>query len=233
MKKGIYILPNAITLCGMFAGFYAIVAVLNDHFVVACWAILVAGVFDGLDGWVARLTSSATKFGIELDSLSDVICFGVAPSVMLYKWALQPFGRIGWLAAFLFIACGAMRLARYNIQMGTTERKTFTGMPIPAAAGCALSMVLFWNEMGWTPVKSYFILVVTVMLAAFMVSTMKFHSHKEVNLRERKPFWALVLLLMGFVAVATYPEIALFVIAVAYTSVAIVENSYLLLSRAK
>jgi CDP-diacylglycerol--serine O-phosphatidyltransferase len=112
MRKGIYLLPNSLTLCGMFMGFYSIVASLKGVYVQASYAIIIAMVFDGLDGWVARLTNSTTKFGIELDSLSDLVAFGVAPSVMLYKWALWPFSRIGWAAAFLFMACGALRLAR-------------------------------------------------------------------------------------------------------------------------
>jgi CDP-diacylglycerol--serine O-phosphatidyltransferase len=229
MKKGIYILPNSITLCGMFAGFFAIISVLKGDYVVAAWAILVASVFDGLDGWVARLTYSTTKFGIELDSLSDVIAFGVAPAALLYKWALMPFGRVGWAAAFLFIACGALRLARYNIQMGSAEKKSFTGMPIPAAAGVVLSMVLFYGEMGWVPEKSYFILSVTFLVSILMVSTLKFHSPKEIEIKKRKPFWALVGVVLSFVIVGMHPEVALFAIAVVYTTGAIIENAYLLL----
>ncbi|MEW6214507.1 MAG: CDP-diacylglycerol--serine O-phosphatidyltransferase, partial [Nitrospirota bacterium] len=134
MRKGIYILPNTLTLCGMFCGFYSILVALKGDYLHAAWAIMIANIFDGLDGWVARLTHSTTRFGIELDSLSDLVAFGVAPSVMLYKWALTPFGRVGWATAFLFVACGALRLARYNVQMGSTESRSFTGMPTPGAA---------------------------------------------------------------------------------------------------
>lgn len=140
MRKGIYILPNSLTLCGMFMGFYSILSSLKGDYIHASYAIIIAMIFDGLDGWVARLTNSTTKFGIELDSLSDLVAFGVAPSVLLYKWALFPFNRIGWAAAFLFMACGALRLARYNVQMGSTESKAFTGMPIPAAATIVSSL---------------------------------------------------------------------------------------------
>jgi CDP-diacylglycerol--serine O-phosphatidyltransferase len=227
MRKGIYILPNAITLCGMFAGFYSIVAALNGRYVVAAWAILVAAVFDGLDGFVARLTHSTTRFGIELDSLSDVIAFGMAPSALLYKWALMPFKRVGWAAAFLFLACGAMRLARFNIQMGSSERKSFTGMPIPAAAGVVATTVLFYNEMGWSPKKSVVVLAATFLLAILMVSTLKFHSLKEIDPKRRKPFWALVGLVVLFVLVSMHPESMLFVLAAAYTFEALVENAFI------
>jgi CDP-diacylglycerol--serine O-phosphatidyltransferase len=233
MKKGIYILPNSITLCGMFAGFYALIAVFKGDYAIASWAIIVAGIFDGLDGWVARLTHSTTKFGIQLDSLSDAIAFGVAPSALLYKWALNPFGRVGWAAAFLFMACGVLRLARYNVQMGSTEKKFFTGMPIPAAAGFIAATVIFYNEMGWTPTKSFFVLFVTFILSIFMVSTLRFHSLKEIDLKRRKPFWALVSIVVVFVIVAMHPEVALFVFAMIYTLEAIVENAYLFLREDK
>ncbi|MCK7510521.1 MAG: CDP-alcohol phosphatidyltransferase family protein [Desulfobacterales bacterium] len=108
-KKGVYLLPNTLTLCGMLSGFFAILSAINGNFLYAAWAIIIANIFDGLDGWIARLTNTTTRFGIELDSLSDLVAFGVAPSVMMYKWALQPFGRVGWAAAFLFVACGALR----------------------------------------------------------------------------------------------------------------------------
>ena len=119
MRKGIYLLPNLITLSSMFAGFYSIVASFNSDYERAAWAILVASIFDVLDGWVARMTHTATRFGIEIDSLSDAISFGVAPGVLVYSWSLQSFGKIGWLAAFFLVACAALRLARFNVQMGS------------------------------------------------------------------------------------------------------------------
>lgn len=233
MRKGIYVLPNTITLCGMFAGFYAIVSALQGNFTHSAWAILVAGVFDALDGWVARLTHSTTRFGIELDSLSDVIAFGVAPASLVYKWSLTPFGRIGWAAAFLFVACGAMRLARFNIQMGSSERRSFTGMPIPAAAGILAAMTLFYNELGWDSEGSYFVLLITILCSVLMVSTLRYHSLKEINLKERKPFWILVSLVMTFVIVVAHPEIALFALAALYLSSGIAEWLYLHLRKGK
>ncbi|MBI4689084.1 MAG: CDP-diacylglycerol--serine O-phosphatidyltransferase [Nitrospirae bacterium] len=233
MKKGIYILPNSLTMCGMFAGFYAIIAAIRGDYISAAWAILVAMIFDGLDGWIARLTHSTTRFGIELDSLSDLVAFGVAPAVMLYKWSLIPFGRIGWAAAFLFVACGALRLARYNVQMGSTEKKSFTGMPIPGAASVVAATAIFYNEMDWLASKSIFILFLAFMLSILMVSTLRFHGAKELDFRKRKPFWILVAIAVVFALVVMHPAIALFVFAMLYLSVGIIENIYLVLNKKK
>jgi CDP-diacylglycerol--serine O-phosphatidyltransferase len=227
MKKGIYILPNSITLCAMSAGFFSIISVFKGNYVIASWAIVVAAVLDGLDGWVARLTGSTTRFGIEMDSLSDVIAFGVAPAVLLYTWALRPFGRVGWAVAFLFTACGAMRLARYNIQMGSTERKSFTGLPIPAAAGVVAAMVIFYGHVDWEAGKSYFIFLLSIALSLLMVSTLRFHSLKELNIKERKPFWLLVTIVIALAVVVMNPQVALFLISILYVGVAIVENIWL------
>jgi len=225
MRKGIYILPNTLTLCGMLMGFYSILASLNGNYVHASWAIIIAMIFDGLDGWVARLTHSTTRFGIELDSLSDLVAFGVAPAVMLYKWALAPFGRIGWSAAFLFMACGALRLARYNVQMGSAESKSFTGMPIPAAATIVSTLIIFYHEMWETvPVKNYFILLLTVSLAVLMVSTLRYHGAKEIDFSKRKPFWILVAIVVVFTLIIIHPPIALFIFAMIYLIGGIIEN---------
>ena len=206
-------------------GFYSILASLKGDYIHASYAIIIAMIFDGLDGWVARLTNSTTKFGIELDSLSDLVAFGVAPSVLLYKWALFPFNRIGWAAAFLFMACGALRLARYNVQMGSTESKAFTGMPIPAAATIVSTLVIFYHEV-WdtTPGKNYFILLLTVALAVLMVSTLKYHGAKEINFSRRKPFLVLVAIVVVFTLVVMHPPIALFVFAMVYLIGGILEN---------
>jgi len=233
MKKGIYLLPNSITLCGMFAGFFAIVSALQGSYVIASWSIFIGTIFDGLDGTVARLTHTTSKFGIELDSLSDVIAFGVAPAVLVYTWALTPFGRVGWAVAFLFTACGAMRLARFNIQKETTEKKYFTGMPIPAAAGLILSHVLFFDYMGWSAERSIYILFLTTMISFLMVSTLRFRSQKEFNLKRRKPFLALVFFVLLVSVIVMHPEISLFTIGAIYMWGGIAENVYLLLTRSR
>jgi CDP-diacylglycerol---serine O-phosphatidyltransferase len=232
MRKGIYLLPNTLTLCSMLLGFYSILSTLQGNYVYGAWAILFATIFDGLDGWVARLTNSTTKFGIELDSLSDLVSFGVAPAVMMYKWALGPFGRIGWAAAFWFMACGALRLARYNVQMGSTESKSFTGMPIPAAATIIASLVLFYHEISdMPPGKNILILGLTVLLAFLMVSTLKYHGAKEIDFRQRKPFWILVAFVLGLTIIVMHPPISLFLFAMIYLLGGIIENMYIFYKR--
>jgi CDP-diacylglycerol--serine O-phosphatidyltransferase len=155
------------------------------------------------------------------------VAFGVAPAVLLYSWSLQPFGRAGWGAAFLFIICGALRLARYNVQMDTTESKAFTGLPIPAAGTVVASHVLFYTEI-WGPLlgKNFFALFITVLIAALMVSTLKFHSQKEVDLKKRKPFWLLVVIVVAFVLILMYPEIVIFIISILYVILGMGEGYY-------
>jgi len=234
MKKGIYILPNTLTLCGMFFGFFSILTSIRGDFVLAAWAIFIAGVFDGLDGWVARLTHSTTRFGIELDSLSDLVAFGVAPSVLVYKWTISSFGRIGFAAAFLFTACGALRLARYNVQMGSTESKAFTGMPIPGAAGIVGALILFYYDTWKTvPEKNVFMLILTVFLSILMVSRLRFHGLKEIDFRRRKPFWFLVAIVGAIVAFVIHPPVALFIFAMIYLAWGIIENIYLIYRKRK
>lgn len=233
MKKGIYILPNGLTLLGMFAGFYATVMAIHGSFVVASWAVIVAMVFDGLDGFVARLTGSATRFGIELDSLSDLVAFGVAPAIIIYLGAISPFGRAGWIGAFLFVACGALRLARFNVQMVTTEKKYFMGVPIPGGAFVIVSLVIFCNELGLDPKGSVFVLLLTYVIALLMITTLRFHGAKEIKFTKRKPFWILVAILLVLVIIALHPEIALFIFAMLYIIVGLVENLILFMRRRK
>jgi len=234
MKKGVYLLPTILTLCGMFFGFYSILASLKGNYINAAWAIMISNIFDGLDGWVARLTHSTTKFGIELDSLSDLVAFGVAPAVMIYKWGLTPFGRIGWAVAFLFMACGALRLARYNIQMGSAESKAFTGMPIPGAAAVVATLIIFYHQIWETgPEKNYLILILTIFLSVLMVSTLRFHGIKELNLGKRKPFSILVAIVIIFTLVVVHPQIALFLFAMIYLIGGIIENIILFYRKRK
>ncbi|HXX53330.1 MAG TPA: CDP-diacylglycerol--serine O-phosphatidyltransferase [Thermodesulfovibrionales bacterium] len=231
-KKGIYLLPNTLTLCGMFCGFFAILSAINGNFLYAAWAIVLANVFDGLDGWIARLTNTTTRFGIELDSLSDLVAFGVAPSVMMYKWALMPFGRWGWAASFLFVACGALRLARLNIQTGTSGSKAFKGMPIPGAATVTASIVIFYYDF-WkgVPEQNVFFLVITILLSLLMVSTIRYHGLKEIDFREKKPFWFLIVFVIILFVLFVHPSTAIFVFAMVYLIWGIIENGYLLVKR--
>jgi len=229
MKKGVYLLPNSLTLCGMFFGFYSILASFSGNFRNAAWAVFIAAIFDGLDGWAARLTNSTTKFGIELDSLSDLVAFGVAPAVMLFNWSLSSFGRIGWAVSFLFAACGALRLARYNVQMGAEEKKSFTGLPIPGAAIIAASTVLFYlNQIGESAGRNVYILLLTVVLAILMSSTLRFHGIKEIDFKQRMPFVVLVFIVLIIVVVVVHPPIALFSLTMMYLAWGIIENIFLL-----
>jgi CDP-diacylglycerol--serine O-phosphatidyltransferase len=228
-KKGIYLLPNTLTLCGMYCGFFAILSAVNGNYVHAAWAIVLANIFDGLDGWIARLTNTSTRFGIELDSLSDLVAFGVAPAILMYKWTLIPFGRVGWAVAFLFVACGALRLARFNIQTGMSSSKAFKGMPIPAAATIIASTVIFYYEFNvGVPDKSVIFPILTVILSLLMVSTLRFHGLKEINFQERKPFWFLIVFVLVLFVLLIHPSTAIFVFAMLYFIFGLIENAYLL-----
>jgi CDP-diacylglycerol--serine O-phosphatidyltransferase len=245
MRKGIYILPNLITLSSMFAGFYSIVASLNSDYERAAWAIMIASVFDALDGWVARITHTATRFGIELDSLADVISFGVAPGVLVYTWTLSSFGKIGWLGSFFLVACAALRLARFNVQMGSTEKKHFTGLPTPASALVIATTVLAYEEilhilehlklvqLADVVGKDYWILALTFILAGLMVSNITYHSLKEANLKERRPFGILVVIAAFLAVVAYHPELVLFLVSISYVAVGMIEALFKLFKRQK
>ncbi len=245
MRKGIYILPNLITLSSMFAGFYSIVASFNSDYERASWAIMIASVFDVLDGWVARMTHTATRFGIEIDSLADVISFGVAPGVLVYTWTLSSFGKVGWLGAFFLVACGALRLARFNVQMGSTEKKHFTGLPIPASALVIASTVLAYDEfiqilerlnlmrLAGMFGKDYWVLALTFLLAGLMVSTITYHGLKEANLKERRPFGILVAIAAFLAVVAYHPALVLFLGSITYVAFGIAEALYKLLKKQK
>lgn len=210
----------------MFCGFYAILVSFKGQYVYGAWAVLIALIFDGLDGWVARVTHSTTKFGIELDSLSDLVAFGVAPAVLIYSWGLRSFGRIGWGAAFLFVICGALRLARYNVQMGSTESRAFTGMPIPGAASVIASLVLFYSEVwGSLTGKNYIVLFLSFLLAALMVSTLRYHGLKEISSKRRMPFWLLVAVVATLVLIFMYPEIIIFIFSIGYMLWGVIESA--------
>ncbi len=212
----IYVLPNLITTLNMFFGFFALIYAIRGEYSWSAYAIVGAAVFDLLDGRVARMTRSESKFGAEYDSLCDLVSFGVAPGILLYLWALQPFGRLGWLVSFLFTACGALRLARFNVQSTVIEKAYFQGLPIPMAAGIVASSVLAWTDLGWDPQQSYLLLSMTVLLAFVMVSTFRYRSFKDLDLRERLPFTYLVLGVIILAAIAIRAEVMLFVLFMTY-----------------
>jgi CDP-diacylglycerol--serine O-phosphatidyltransferase len=214
----IYILPNLVTTCNLFAGFYAIIHALRGEFLVASYAIVVAAIFDQLDGRLARLTRSTSKFGAEYDSICDVVSFGVAPALLLFQWALEPFGRLGWMACFLFVACGALRLARFNVQVNVVEGNYFQGLPIPMAAGIVASSVLAFGDLGWDAKGSRLLLFMTILLAIVMVSTFRYRSFKDLDLKERMPFHYLILGVGVLFVVALWPEVMLFVLFMTYAT---------------
>ncbi len=217
LRKGVYVLPNLITSGSMFAGFYVIIASTDGNFVRAAWFILLSAVLDGLDGKVARLTGTTSKFGVELDSLADVIAFGVAPGVLMYTWALKPYGKLGWLAAFVYVVCGALRLARFNVQVDTVESKRFVGMPIPAAASIVATCVLLFFELGGTgTIKMVSVLLLVFLLAFLMVSNVKYFSLKDPDLFKRQPFMWLVVAIILLIVIVAQPEIMLFSIGMVY-----------------
>jgi CDP-diacylglycerol--serine O-phosphatidyltransferase len=219
LRRGIYILPNICTSLNIFCGFYAIIAAIDGKFIPAAVAILIAVVFDGLDGKVARATNTTSKFGVEYDSLADLISFGLAPGLMMYLWVLKPFGRIGWLAGFLFMVCGALRLARFNTQVGRISSAYFVGLPIPAGAGMNAVTVLFCAGFGLTAdINPVLFLVMLYMLSFLMVSTIKYNSFKNHELFSKINFNVLVTAILIFIFIAAQPSLALFVIGLTYVA---------------
>lgn len=219
--RGVFLLPNLITTGSLFAGFYAIVAAIDGRFHAAAIAILVSLVLDGLDGRIARLTQSTSGFGVQYDSLADLVAFGVAPALLVYLWALKglPYNQFGWVAAFLFVVCGALRLARFNVQQGSLDPRYFNGLPIPAAATLIATSILFYYEIGeWAPERHVYILAMIYLLSFLMVSNIKYISFKKMELFRRHPFHTLVALVLLFVVVATAPTIMGFLLMLVYVA---------------
>ena len=216
-RKSIYILPNLFTAASLFCGFYAIISAMGERYEAAAAAIFLSGLLDGLDGRVARLTRSTSQFGVEFDSLADLVAFGVAPAILAFQWALAPFGRLGWLAAFMFVVCGALRLARFNVQKSVEDPSYFKGLPIPAAACFIASLVLFvsfWE--GELETRSLPILVTIYVLSFFMVSTVPYYSFKKLDLKHHKPFNMLVSIILVALVIAYKPMVMLFLIMLLY-----------------
>lgn len=213
-----YVIPNLFTTGNLFSGFYGIVSSINGDYDKAAVAVLVSCLFDILDGKVARLTKATSRFGVEYDSLADLVAFGVGPGLLMYLWALKPFGRLGWLAAFLFVACGALRLARFNVQTGTGSKKYFTGLPIPGAACMVATTVLFLLKIkgpDFSPVHVVFLLM-TYVLGFLMVSSIPFDSFKELEVVKGRPLPVLFVLVLLVTVVAAKPSVMLFVIFTLY-----------------
>lgn len=212
-------LPCLFTIASLFCGFYSILACIKGDFVLAATTILIAAVFDGLDGRVARLTGTTSTFGMELDSLCDMVSFGVAPGLLAYFWALEPYGRYGYLAAFLYVATTCLRLARFNSQQSLEESpKNFTGLPCPAAAGMISSMVLFSSYLGIEQsVKHISVLLMVYILSYLMVSNHTYLSFKKTNHKKGRSFQLIVASLLLFILVAAEPKVMLFILGLVYT----------------
>jgi CDP-diacylglycerol--serine O-phosphatidyltransferase len=217
MRRGIYILPNLFTTGNLFCGFWAIISVFQEKFFYAAAAILLASIFDVLDGKVARLSGATSKFGVQYDSLADLVSFGIAPALLAFSWALRPYGKFGWLAAFLFVVCGALRLARFNVQSSSGEVKYFKGLPIPAAAlMIALTILLYLELIGTDWVKDIAVLAMIYVLAFLMVSNIRYFSFKELDLAKRKPFSIFIFIILSMIVIIMQPIIVLFIFALAY-----------------
>ena len=217
--KGVYLLPNLFTTGALFAGFYAIVAAMNGLFENAALGIIVAGILDGMDGGVARLTNTQSKFGAEYDSLSDCVAFGVAPGLVAYSWALSGLGKFGWMAAFIYVACAALRLARFNVQAESTDKRFFIGLPSPTGAGLVATMVWLGASRGIEGSDvSWLVAFMVAGAGLLMVSSVKYHSFKEFHIG-RVPFKVLLGVIIAFAIVFLDPPLVLLSAAVIYVVV--------------
>ncbi|MBI4006443.1 MAG: CDP-diacylglycerol--serine O-phosphatidyltransferase [Gammaproteobacteria bacterium] len=217
-RRGIYILPNLFTTAALFAGFYSIVAAMNARFESAAIAIFVAMILDGMDGRIARLTNTQTDFGVEYDSLSDMVSFGLAPALVVYQWSLSNLGKLGWLAAFIFAAATALRLARFNTQAASADKRFFQGLPCPAAAALIAGMIWFAESRGLVDGTGILFITfpITVLAGVLMVSNIRYHSFKQFDLKGRVPFVTVLIIVLVFVFIASEPPLVLFLITFSY-----------------
>jgi len=216
--RGIYLLPNLFTTAALFAGFYAVLAAMNGQFEKAAIAIFLAMILDGLDGRVARMTKTQTAFGAEYDSLSDMVAFGLAPSLVMYEWSLSSLGKLGWMAAFIYTAGAALRLARFNSRLDTADKRFFTGLPSPSAAAIlagfvwvAVDNALAGQDLAWLA------LVLTAGAGLLMVSNILFHSFKQIDFKGKVPFFGIVAVMLVFAVILSEPPLVLFAIFFVYT----------------
>lgn len=217
-RRGLYLLPNLLTTGAMFAGFYAIVAGINGNFEAAAIAIFIAMILDGMDGRVARLTNTQSDFGVQYDSLSDMVSFGLAPALVIYQWSLSGLGKLGWLGAFVYAAAAALRLARFNTQASTADKRYFQGLPSPSAAALIAGTVWCGEYFSIDGVASFalFAFPATMVAGILMVSNIRYNSFKQFDLKGRKPFVAGLVIVMIFVLIAIEPPLVLFLLALIY-----------------
>jgi CDP-diacylglycerol--serine O-phosphatidyltransferase len=220
-RKGLYVLPNAISLAALFAAFYAIVVAMSGRFEAAAIAIFCAAVLDSLDGRVARMTNSQSAFGEQMDSLCDMVSFGLAPALIVYVWALQGLGRFGWMAAFVYCAAAALRLARFNVNIGVVDKRFFQGLPSPAAAALVMGLIWVMDDLGLkgaTKIEwlSWTAFAVTLYAGLSMVTNAPFYSFKVVGARQTVPFAVIVAIALGIAIISQNPPLALFALFCAY-----------------
>lgn len=216
-RRSIYLLPNLLTTAALFAGFYAIVQAMNSKFEFAAVAIFIAMVLDGLDGRVARLTRTQSEFGAEYDSLSDMVSFGVAPSLLMYEWAFKDLGKLGWFAAFIYCAGTALRLARFNANIEVVDKRFFQGLPSPAAAAVIAGFVwvMLDNQFSGQEARWYAV-ILTVFAGLSMVSNVRYYSFKDFNMRKSVPFIVIILVALFFILISSYPPGVLFLLFLCY-----------------
>ena len=231
-RRGIYILPNLFTTAALFAGFYAIVQAMNLNFDQAAIAIFVAMVLDSLDGRVARLTKTQSAFGAEFDSLADMVSFGAAPALVIYEWTLKGMGKLGWIAAFLYCACAALRLARFNVMLDVADKRWFTGMPSPAAAALVAGFVWIVDDYAIDPAGlKWWAWTITAFAGLTMVSNVKYYSFKTINLKKSVPFVAVILIALFLALLSYQPPHVLFAVFVAYGVSGYVGTAWMMLQR--
>jgi len=218
-RRGIYLLPNLFTTAALFAGFYAIVQAMNLRFEVAAVAIYIAMVLDGLDGRIARLTRTQSEFGAEYDSLSDMVSFGAAPALVIYEWALKGLGKLGWVAAFVYCAGAALRLARFNTNIDVVDKRWFQGLPSPMGAALVAGLVWVMNDLGFGGETwlAWLAWSVTMFSGITMVTNVPFYSFKDINLKKSVPFWAVLAIVAALTVIAAKPAVVLFLLVVAYS----------------
>ncbi len=216
-RRGIYILPNLFTTAALFAGFYAIVQAMNGHFEQSAVAIFIAMVLDGLDGRVARLTHTQSAFGAEYDSLSDMVSFGAAPALVIYEWALKGMGKLGWIAAFIYCAGAALRLARFNTNIEIVDKRYFQGLPSPAAAALVAGLVWVLLDLGYSGEQArWYACALTIFAGITMVSNIRFWSGKDINLRRSVPFMVVPAIVLAYMLLSSYPQGVLFALFLGY-----------------
>jgi CDP-diacylglycerol---serine O-phosphatidyltransferase len=228
MMKKIYIVPNAVTSANLFSGFFSIIASFQGNFEIAAWAILVGAVFDLLDGRIARLARATSEFGVQYDSMADLVTFGLAPGLLLYSWGLHGFGQLGWIAAFLFVICAALRLARFNVMASRLPKGYFQGLPSPAAACIVATFLIFSHAVDLTGVRfaEYSTIILSVGLGLLMVSNVPFPSFKELNWRSKASFGYLLVFVLVMLFIAMRPTVTLFLFLIFYLVASLIWAAY-------